>query len=287
MKPVSVTPDDAVSSRPVPDTAASATIDCDLPCHRCGYNLRTLPRDGVCPECEATVRASLHFRERYGIDPAPARRIRRGLAVVLASVGAVIATILAVTFSGVVLSDGGSRALQIFLDVVLAVAAVGVWLSTGSTGRNRRPSRLGRAARVLFVLVLVQTIASEFVTGMAGPPPRRGEWLAWLRFWYFSVGMQTIPALAIVAYGLCLSGVAAVLPRRWLSAALAVVTAAFGLTLLAEPVLFGVLFASSGGAWSVPPWAMDSLRYVGQARAAAAIAWVLLVGVLLVVIPRR
>jgi hypothetical protein len=35
------------------------TIDFDLPCARCGYNLRTLPREGMCPECGEYVGPSL------------------------------------------------------------------------------------------------------------------------------------------------------------------------------------------------------------------------------------
>lgn len=36
----------------------SSTIDLDLPCAACGYNLKTLSRDGVCPECGASALAS-------------------------------------------------------------------------------------------------------------------------------------------------------------------------------------------------------------------------------------
>ena len=38
----------------------SPTIDCDLQCLTCGYNLRTLRRDGLCPECGSPVADSLH-----------------------------------------------------------------------------------------------------------------------------------------------------------------------------------------------------------------------------------
>jgi hypothetical protein len=39
-------------------TADSADISTDLPCHRCGYDLRAHPHDGICPECEASVAES-------------------------------------------------------------------------------------------------------------------------------------------------------------------------------------------------------------------------------------
>src|SRR4051812_44991846 len=36
-------------------TVQTAEISADLPCHRCGYDLRVHPHDGVCPECGASV----------------------------------------------------------------------------------------------------------------------------------------------------------------------------------------------------------------------------------------
>ena len=42
------------------------TIETDLPCARCGYNLRTLPRDGACPECgESTARSVVVDTEKH------------------------------------------------------------------------------------------------------------------------------------------------------------------------------------------------------------------------------
>jgi hypothetical protein len=42
-------------------TSHAAEISDDLPCHRCGYDLRAHPRDGKCPECEASVAESVRF----------------------------------------------------------------------------------------------------------------------------------------------------------------------------------------------------------------------------------
>ncbi len=35
----------------------------DLLCYRCGYNLRTLSRSGICPECAEAVSATIRDRE--------------------------------------------------------------------------------------------------------------------------------------------------------------------------------------------------------------------------------
>lgn len=63
----------------------SATVPTDLACFSCGYNLRTLAWDGLCPECGRPVResvlpANLRFASYRGI-----RRTRLGLAIWIVS----------------------------------------------------------------------------------------------------------------------------------------------------------------------------------------------------------
>jgi hypothetical protein len=52
-------------------TAPIAEISADLPCHRCGYDLRAHPQDGKCPECNASVAES---RQWAAIPRRPAWR---------------------------------------------------------------------------------------------------------------------------------------------------------------------------------------------------------------------
>src|SRR5262245_9655685 len=37
------------------------TLQSDVPCENCGYNLRGLPADRVCPECGEVIRFSAHM----------------------------------------------------------------------------------------------------------------------------------------------------------------------------------------------------------------------------------
>jgi hypothetical protein len=50
--------------------ASTELIDRDLPCAHCGYNLRTLPSGGACPECATAVQQSIvaegQIHPRYG-----------------------------------------------------------------------------------------------------------------------------------------------------------------------------------------------------------------------------
>jgi len=44
------------------DATAGAVVDGDLPCFRCGYNVRGLASDGQCPECAASIAETLRRR---------------------------------------------------------------------------------------------------------------------------------------------------------------------------------------------------------------------------------
>jgi len=54
-------------------------IDTDLCCVSCGYNLRTLAPNAICPECAFPVRQSI--MDRHGADLKWLRSIHRGLTV--------------------------------------------------------------------------------------------------------------------------------------------------------------------------------------------------------------
>ena len=46
-----------------------SALDDNLPCLRCGYNLRTLATDGRCPECSAPIASSLDANLLRYADP--------------------------------------------------------------------------------------------------------------------------------------------------------------------------------------------------------------------------
>ncbi|MCH8859402.1 MAG: hypothetical protein IID54_07490, partial [Proteobacteria bacterium] len=82
--------DDTVAS--TPDDGIKAAVDEqgrlieDVPCRRCGYNLRSLPADGKCPECGSAVAISIHgFYLRFA-PPAWVRRLALGAKLLVVSV---------------------------------------------------------------------------------------------------------------------------------------------------------------------------------------------------------
>lgn len=48
---------------------ADTTINCDLPCQRCGYNVRGLSSDSACPECNAPIIAAVYADRMECADP--------------------------------------------------------------------------------------------------------------------------------------------------------------------------------------------------------------------------
>lgn len=60
-------------------------ISSDLPCSGCGYNLRTLGRDALCPECALPVAKSLDGAHLESADPMWLRRQMWGLRLLITS----------------------------------------------------------------------------------------------------------------------------------------------------------------------------------------------------------
>lgn len=79
----------------IPTLDADGRVAIDAPCINCGYNLRTLAADAVCPECAHPVQLSIRGNFLC-FSPTPwVRRLARGVMLVLIAVGAAIAGVIA------------------------------------------------------------------------------------------------------------------------------------------------------------------------------------------------
>ncbi len=147
----------------------------DVRCLRCGYNLRTLPASGACPECGAAVTSSLRgdrlcFSERAWVDS-----IARGLGVLVVTIaGTVAVTIVdAILFP---LSPGGkTRSFSADLTFVMEILARGVlayavWVFTRPEPRGLRPSHLLSHRIVLRTLALLQVVTPLSRVGFVVSP---------------------------------------------------------------------------------------------------------------------
>lgn len=71
--------------------AVEGVVAGDAPCRRCGYNLRTLPVAGVCPECAWPVAESVRSEKLRFADVRWLRQVRWGVRLLLVSVAGPLA----------------------------------------------------------------------------------------------------------------------------------------------------------------------------------------------------
>src|SRR5438876_719044 len=69
---------------------ADGRVCVDAVCLGCGYNLRTLPEDAVCPECAQPVRRSLVGEQLTFAAPHWVRRLARGATLMLITVASLL-----------------------------------------------------------------------------------------------------------------------------------------------------------------------------------------------------
>ncbi len=172
-------------------------VDADVPCARCEYNVRSLPRDGRCPECGEPVAASLHrhaaMLRRGGAplsmsSPRWVRRLSLGCWLVLLG-GAGMAADTGLKLAGVGLA---SRTIAMTLWLVPhLLGATGLWLL--GTPEARGGSRADR--------VLPTLIRAAAVSQAAGLPALLAALLLTLPANVVLYGRQAMFLLALLAAG--------------------------------------------------------------------------------------
>jgi len=149
----------------------------DIACRKCGYNLRGLRTEGVCPECGTAVGRSLYGDFLRYCDPAWVRTLAKGMNWIAAAV--IVRVVLGCIGGGMV---GAARfivprftifPLQSIVVVADVVALVGYWLATTPDpakadydGLSSR--KLVRVAKVCAVLVGVITPVMMQLTSLLG-----------------------------------------------------------------------------------------------------------------------
>lgn len=80
------------SMQRTPTPPANDAVDSEVPCIGCGYLLRGLPVDGVCPECTTAVRRSLQGDQLIYADPRWLRVLVFGQSVFAGGITAIVIT---------------------------------------------------------------------------------------------------------------------------------------------------------------------------------------------------
>ncbi len=246
-----------------PDAPAVAA---DVPCRRCGYNLRGLPTDGRCPECGTPVGLSVRGGLIRYSDPAWIDRLRFGVNCLLAYA---VVTVVAGVATGVgalalALATGGKVKVAAFqaghwVPVLTAVGLVGqalylvgIWLLTApdpaGLGEDQYggPRRLIRVAAVTAAAGGLAPLARAF--GALRPELAAAVAVA-------TGGCQLASAVATVACLVYLGRLAARLPDPGLAGLARVVTYGLGIPLgivATSTIALGLLAAARGPALVTP-----------------------------------
>ncbi len=145
------------------DTGHVAT---DLPCVKCGYNLRTLAAESRCPECGHPVRESTQDRRLCCADPKWVRQLSTALlAITLFSTAPAIWLVLTalLDMSGYHVFDE----VCVFWPVLLSGVAVMIALIAFTKHDPRRPRYprppLARSATRVTVLLLIALVLAAYL----------------------------------------------------------------------------------------------------------------------------
>ncbi len=161
---------------PLAGYIADGRICRDLKCCRCGYNLRTLATDAICPECSFPARQSLYHLDLRYADPKWLRRISNGL--MLATVVPPVILLLSAVFSGSGSSGYGQTTgwdVSRLATYVLPPWAIGVWGFSMPEPRMLECSRARLTTRAtayllgglsLLGIVLPDTVTSHAYAGL-------------------------------------------------------------------------------------------------------------------------
>lgn len=161
--------DSRPTDAPITDVDESTRITTDLPCMKCGYNLRTLPLAGRCPECGVPVERTTRGNLLRFSDPKWIAGLSGGVQCWLA---ALLVFLLGISLAAITIGLGARAKAGRFIVVptmttVGVLALVGLWkLTSPEPDRLKHPSRMSvgtvarYAASASCVLTAVNTCAT-------------------------------------------------------------------------------------------------------------------------------
>lgn len=147
----------------------------DLPCARCGYNLRGLWANHNCPECGTRIELSLQGNLLRFADPEWLKKLRLGIALKLWQL-LIIAILVGV---GILAAFVGMFAVSAFGLIGSVVGIVATWMITApepNIAVEEDPMTLRRMIRVCVVISVFGEQMQQLTTGVrtpfgAGPMP--------------------------------------------------------------------------------------------------------------------
>jgi hypothetical protein len=184
----------------------SSTLEADLFCVRCGYDLRTLTAESLCPECGLPIRDTIANRADVGW----LRVVRRGLTALI--IVAALTIVIFVASMALPLMPRYAAGLWPYLfrfflwasfflrlsypaSAVVQILAV-LWLT-------RPPDYVPASLRALRRLARVVTAVGQgasVVSGIAALFPQAASFGSWMLIWAVIVPVEAAGAILCLAY---------------------------------------------------------------------------------------
>lgn len=173
--PVIASPDEA----PVP-IGADGNLTADRACVRCGYNLRGLPRAGVCPECSTPVADSLRTKVLKYSSPEYLAKLHRGVFLVQTAI--IIQILMGFAVFGAAIALKGALAqlqwIAGFVGLLIAAMSLYGWwlfseLDPGYTGQDQgtTPRKVIRLAVIAGGAAALLSVLADLLSPSASATP--------------------------------------------------------------------------------------------------------------------
>jgi hypothetical protein len=141
----------ANSFEPSPPT----TVDHDVPCRKCSYNLRGLSTDGRCPECGQPVGLSITGDLLRYSDPDWVAKLRKGINLILTGIVVMIVGVLLVVALGIVARVRGDVEGQIIGMLANLLIVIGSWLLTEPDPSGLGEREYGTPRKIIRITLLI------------------------------------------------------------------------------------------------------------------------------------
>ncbi len=163
----------------LPILPLSESVSTDVACRKCGYNLRSLRLDGVCPECGTAVMVSIQGDLLRFSDPAWIRLLSRGMRLILWGIVSYILAVIALVVLLIAL-PGAILSITMLSKIVFlaasAIMVVGSWLITMPDPSGTGEDRYGMARKIIRITLVIgvgQSVIDLGITPQALSPELR------------------------------------------------------------------------------------------------------------------
>jgi hypothetical protein len=140
-----------------PPLSPEGNVMIDIPCRKCGYNLRGLTMQGRCPECGMPVGISIQGDLLRFSNPRWLETLRRGVNLILAGIAImVLLIIISILLQIARVNAGQVQALGGFLGLGSAALLIaGGWLLTTPDPSGIGEDRYGTSRKIIRIALIV------------------------------------------------------------------------------------------------------------------------------------